>query len=97
MLAKSTERAMTHIRSQQVLVVSSVGSNIRLQQIMDIIGRNRRGSVFVTDKMFCINNGIIIAYADLLEYINRVKTESIDTTCTQRFGIDKVFVGWRTD
>ncbi|KAI4663272.1 putative tRNA threonylcarbamoyladenosine biosynthesis protein kae1 [Alternaria triticimaculans] len=97
MLVEITERAMAHVGSQQVLVVGGVGSNMRLQQMMGMMARDRGGNVFATDEMFCIDNGIMIAHAGLLEYGTGVKTELNDTTCTQRFRTDEVFVGWRTD
>jgi N6-L-threonylcarbamoyladenine synthase len=97
MLVEITERAMAHVGAQQVLVVGGVGSNMRLQQMMGMMARDRGGNVFATDEMFCIDNGIMIAHAGLLEFGTGVKTELVDTTCTQRFRTDEVFVGWRTD
>ena len=88
---------MPHVGSQQVLVVGGVGSNLRLQQMMGIMARDRGGNVFATDEMFCIANGIMIAHAGLLEYGTGVTTKLSDTTCTQRFRTDEVYVGWRTD
>ena len=97
MLVEITERAMAHVGSQQVLVVGGVGSNERLQQMMGMMARDRGGSVFATDERFCIDNGIMIAHAGLLEYSTGVVTGLEDTTCTQRFRTDEVFVGWRKD
>ncbi|KAI4918676.1 hypothetical protein J4E90_003063 [Alternaria incomplexa] len=89
MLVEITERAMAHVGSQQVLVVGGVGSNMRLQQMMGMMARDRGGNVFATDEMFCIDNGIMIAHAGLLEYGTGVETELNDTTCTQRFRTDE--------
>ncbi|KAJ4354075.1 putative tRNA threonylcarbamoyladenosine biosynthesis protein kae1 [Didymosphaeria variabile] len=95
MLIEITERAMAHVGSKQVLVVGGVGSNERLQQMMGIMARDRGGSVFATDERFCIDNGIMIAHAGLLEYQTGVTTKLEDSTCTQRFRTDEVYVGWR--
>ena len=95
MLVEITERAMAHVGSKQVLVVGGVGSNERLQQMMGIMARDRGGSVFATDERFCIDNGIMIAHAGLLEYQTGVTTKLEDSTCTQRFRTDEVYVGWR--
>jgi N6-L-threonylcarbamoyladenine synthase len=95
MLVEITERAMAHVGSQQVLVVGGVGSNERLQQMMGMMARDRGGSVFATDERFCIDNGIMIAHAGLLEYSTGIVTSLEDTTCTQRFRTDEVFVGLR--
>ncbi|KAJ4302736.1 putative tRNA threonylcarbamoyladenosine biosynthesis protein kae1 [Kalmusia sp. IMI 367209] len=95
MLVEITERAMAHVGSKQVLVVGGVGSNERLQQMMGMMARDRGGSVFATDERFCIDNGIMIAHAGLLEYQTGVTTKLEDSTCTQRFRTDEVYVGWR--
>jgi N6-L-threonylcarbamoyladenine synthase len=95
MLVEITERAMAHVGSKQVLVVGGVGSNERLQQMMGIMARDRGGNVFATDERFCIDNGIMIAHAGLLEYQTGVSTKLEDSTCTQRFRTDEVYVGWR--
>ncbi|KAF2004431.1 O-sialoglyco protein endopeptidase-like protein [Amniculicola lignicola CBS 123094] len=95
MLVEITERAMAHVGSRQVLVVGGVGSNLRLQEMMGLMARDRGGMVFATDERFCIDNGIMIAHAGLLEYGTGVRMPFEESTCTQRFRTDEVFVGWR--
>lgn len=95
MLVEITERAMAHVGSTQVLVVGGVGSNERLQEMMGLMARDRGGSVFATDERFCIDNGIMIAHAGLLEFKTGVETSLKNSTCTQRFRTDEVYVGWR--
>ena len=95
MLVEITERAMAHVGSSQVLIVGGVGSNERLQQMMGIMARERRGNVFATDERFCIDNGIMIAHAGLLAYKTGLITPLEDSTCTQRFRTDEVLIKWR--
>lgn len=95
MLVEITERAMAHVGSSQVLIVGGVGSNERLQQMMGIMARARRGNVFATDERFCIDNGIMIAHAGLLAYKTGLITPLEDSTCTQRFRTDEVLIKWR--
>lgn len=97
MLVEITERAMAHVGSKQVLVVGGVGCNERLQEMMGIMAGDRGGSVFATDERFCIDNGIMIAHAGLLAWETGIRTEMDDTTCTQRYRTDEVFVGWREE
>ena len=52
MLVETTERAMAHIGSKEVLIVGGVGSNERLQQMMGTMAKERGGSVFATDERF---------------------------------------------
>ncbi|KAB5550994.1 putative tRNA threonylcarbamoyladenosine biosynthesis protein kae-1 [Coniochaeta sp. 2T2.1] len=95
MLVEITERAMAHVGSSQVLIVGGVGSNERLQEMMGSMARDRGGSVYATDERFCIDNGIMIAHAGLLAYKTGFRTPLEDSTCTQRFRTDEVFVKWR--
>lgn len=95
MLVEITERAMAHVGSDQVLIVGGVGSNVRLQEMMGAMARDRGGSVFATDERFCIDNGIMIAHAGLLAYESGFRTPLEDSTVTQRFRTDEVHVKWR--
>jgi N6-L-threonylcarbamoyladenine synthase len=95
MLVEITERAMAHVGSNQVLIVGGVGSNERLQEMMAQMARERGGSVYATDERFCIDNGIMIAHAGLLAYETGFSTPLEESTCTQRFRTDEVFVKWR--
>lgn len=95
MLVEITERAMAHVGSNQVLIVGGVGSNVRLQEMMGRMAKDRGGSVFATDERFCIDNGIMIAHAGLLAYKEGQSTSMQDATCTQRFRTDEVLVKWR--
>jgi N6-L-threonylcarbamoyladenine synthase len=94
MLVEITERAMAHV-GQPVLIVGGVGCNERLQEMMGLMARDRGGSVFATDERFCIDNGIMIAHAGLLAYRTGFRTPLEESTCTQRFRTDEVFVKWR--
>ena len=97
MLVEITERAMAHVGSSQVLIVGGVGCNERLQEMMGLMAMERGGSVYATDERFCIDNGIMIAHAGLLAYRTGFGTKLHDSTCTQRFRTDEVYVAWRDD
>lgn len=97
MLVEITERAMAHVGSSQVLIVGGVGCNERVQEMMGIMANDRGGSVYATDERFCIDNGIMIAHAGLLAYRTGFETPLEDSTCTQRFRTDDVWVQWRDD
>jgi N6-L-threonylcarbamoyladenine synthase len=97
MLVEITERAMAHVGSAQVLIVGGVGCNERVQDMMGVMAQERGGSVYATDERFCIDNGIMIAHAGLLAWRRGEVTELEDSTCTQRFRTDDVWVRWRDD
>ena len=84
MLVEITERAMAHVGGKEVLIVGGVGSNMRLQEMMGIMARERGGGVFATDERFCIDNGVMIAHAGLLQFRMGYTTPLAETVVTQR-------------
>ncbi|XP_043273022.1 probable tRNA N6-adenosine threonylcarbamoyltransferase isoform X2 [Venturia canescens] len=95
MLIEITERAMAHVGSDEVLIVGGVGCNERLQKMMGVMCEERGSKLYATDERFCIDNGVMIAVAGALEYQSGKPTPWEQTTCSQRFRTDEVFVSWR--
>jgi N6-L-threonylcarbamoyladenine synthase len=95
MLVEITERAMAHTNSKEVLLVGGVGCNVRLQEMMHQMCKEREGSVCAMDDRYCIDNGAMIAYAGILEFQSGRETKFEDTYFTQRFRTDEVDVIWR--
>ncbi|ORY48569.1 O-sialoglyco protein endopeptidase [Rhizoclosmatium globosum] len=95
MLVEVTERAMAHVGAREVLIVGGVGCNERLQEMMGMMVKQRGGHLFATDESFCIDNGLMIAQAGLLQFKTGYVTPLKDTWCTQRFRTDSVLVTWR--
>lgn len=94
MLVETTERAMAHCGSNEVLIVGGVGCNERLQEMMDIMCKERGGKLFATDERFCIDNGVMIAHAGHEMYKSGGRMKWEDSTITQRFRTDDVEVTW---
>ena len=97
MLVETTERAMAHCGSQEVLIVGGVGCNVRLQEMMAQMAGERGGKVFATDERFCIDNGAMIAQAGWEMFRSGQVTPLEDTWITQRYRTDEVVVTWRED
>ncbi|CAK1550644.1 unnamed protein product [Leptosia nina] len=97
MLVEITERAMAHCASDEVLIVGGVGCNERLQEMMGVMCEERGAKIFATDERFCIDNGVMIAYAGALAYASGTRMEFEDATITQRYRTDDVLVTWRND
>lgn len=57
MLVEITERAMAQNNANEVLIVGGVGCNERLQEMMEIMCKERNAKLFATDEKFCIDNG----------------------------------------
>lgn len=97
MLAEVTERAMAHCNTNTVLIVGGVGCNIRLQDIISKMAAERNGSIGAMDERYCIDNGAMIAYAGMCEYLQGIITPFEETTFTQSFRTDEVEAVWRDD
>jgi N6-L-threonylcarbamoyladenine synthase len=48
---------MAQNNANEVLIVGGVGCNERLQQMMEIMCKERNAKIFATDDRFCIDNG----------------------------------------
>ncbi|CAG9856318.1 unnamed protein product [Phyllotreta striolata] len=97
MLIETTERALAHCNSNEVLIVGGVGCNLRLQEMMGIMCNERNARLFATDERFCIDNGIMIAHAGAEMFAAGVRTKWQDSFITQRYRTDEVETVWRTD
>ena len=96
MLVETTERAMAHCGSQEVLIVGGVGCNLRLQEMMAQMCVERGAKLYATDMRFCIDNGAMIAQAGWEMFRAGMTEKKLeDTTITQRFRTDDVHVKWR--
>lgn len=95
MLIETTERAMAHCGSNEVLIVGGVGCNERLQEMMSTMCSERGATMYATDERFCIDNGVMIAHTGALMYENGFRCKWEDTFCIQRFRTDDVEVTWR--
>lgn len=97
MLVETTERAMAHCGSNEVLIVGGVGCNERLQQMMEIMCKERGAKLYATDERFCIDNGVMIAHAGAEMFGSGTRMTWNEATITQRYRTDEVEVTWRDD
>lgn len=97
MLVEITERAMAHVGSNEVLIVGGVGCNLRLQEMMGEMASERGATLYATDERFCIDNGVMIAYAGLQMFQSAENSAILveKATCSQRYRTDQVLVTWR--
>jgi len=65
--------------------------------MMRIMASERGGMLYAIDERYCIDNGAMIAWPGLLAFKAGQVTDLADTTCTQRYRTDDVYVQWRDD
>jgi len=100
MLVETTERALAHVGSNEVLIVGGVGCNLRLQEMMNNMLQQRepKGTLCGMDDRYCIDNGAMIAWTGYLAYLDDPKGIDIsEADVTQRFRTDEVLITWRND
>lgn len=99
MLVETVERAMAQTNSDEVLLVGGVGCNERLQEMMDIMAKERGARLCATDERYCIDNGAMIAHTGALMFESGYRPDTTnwkETGITQRYRTDEVDVTWRT-
>ncbi|XP_050316214.1 tRNA N6-adenosine threonylcarbamoyltransferase [Anthonomus grandis grandis] len=97
MLVETTERALAHCGSSEVLIVGGVGCNLRLQEMMAEMCKERGAKLFATDERFCIDNGVMIAHAGWEWFKSGGRMSWTDSFVTQRFRTDDMETTWRHD
>ena len=90
MLVETTERAMAHCGSNEVLLVGGVTAGDDA-----IHGRGTRRDGM--DERYCIDNGAMIAQASREMFRSGQATPIEDTWVTQCYRTDEVEVTWRDD
>lgn len=97
MLVETTERALAHCNSSEVLIVGGVGCNERLQGMMGQMCKERGAKLFATDERFCIDNGAMIAQAGAEMFKSGTRMKWKECFITQRYRTDEVEITWRDD
>ncbi|VDD81548.1 unnamed protein product [Mesocestoides corti] len=95
MVVEITERAMAHCDSKEVLIVGGVGCNVRLQEMMNCMAKERGATLCATDDRYCVDNGAMIAQAGYEMLRVGMTTPLAQSTVTQRFRTDEVEAKWR--
>ena len=74
-----------------------MGCNLRLQEMMGCMAKERGATLFATDDRFCIDNGAMIAHTGCLMYDHGLTIPLEQATVRQRYRTDEVDVVWRTN
>lgn len=72
-------------RQAYVRLIHRLAGNLRLQEMMEIMAKERNGRVCAMDHRYCIDNGAMIAQAGVLQFQYGDATPLTDATCSQRY------------
>jgi N6-L-threonylcarbamoyladenine synthase/N6-L-threonylcarbamoyladenine synthase/protein kinase Bud32 len=96
MLGEVAERAMAHLRNEELLLGGGVVMNKRLRGMMETMCRERGATMHVPEGRLCVDNGAMIAWLGLVMYRDGHITTPIEKSgVDQRMRTDDVEVTWR--
>jgi len=93
-LCEVTERALAHVDRNEVLLVGGVAASKALRKMIGTMCKERNAKMFVPEIQYCVDNGAMIAWQGMLEFLHGKKTELSDSAVRQRFRTEEVKVNW---
>ncbi len=91
MLTEVTERALAHLGKDQVLLTGGVAANLRLQEMLNKMAKERKGKFAVVPRELSGDNGAMIAWNGLIAHKSGQKSSrDVDS----RWRTDDVDVPW---
>ena len=98
MLIETAERALAHTGKNELLLGGGVACNSRLQEMAEIMCKERNAKLFVPPREVLVDNGAMIAFLGEILFENGIKVpytkvDSLDIKPRQR--TDEVDVNWR--
>lgn len=98
MLVEAAERALAHTGKKELLLGGGVGCNTRLQEMCEIMCKERGCKFFVPERPLLVDNGAMIAYLGEIMFnkgifIEGKAIEKVDIDARER--TDMVDVTWR--
>ncbi|ABO35520.1 O-sialoglycoprotein endopeptidase [Methanococcus maripaludis C5] len=94
MLTEITERALAHTNKAEVMLVGGVAANNRLKEMLDIMCIEQNVDFYVPEREFCGDNGAMIAWLGILQYLNGKRMDLNDTKPISNYRSDMVEVNW---
>lgn len=88
------ERALAHTGKTELLLGGGVACNERIREMSDIMCLERGATAHWPPKMYCIDNGTMIALLGLLQLESIGPTELIDSAVDQMLRTDMTPVAW---
>ncbi len=95
MLTEVTERALAHVRKDEVLLGGGVVQNKRLQSMIRTMTKERDAEWYVPEPEFCVDNAAMIAWTGYLMHDAGISISVEESNIKQNFRTDEVEVTWR--
>ena len=96
MLVETSERALAHTGKDELLLGGGVACNKRLQEMCEIMCKERGAKLFVPDNSLLVDNAAMIAYLGEIMFKKGIKEKNLKRVDIKpRERTDEVVVGWR--
>jgi len=93
MLVEAAERALAHTGKKELLLGGGVGCNKRLQEMCEIMCKERGAKFFVPSRDLLLDNGGMIAYLGEIMFKKGLRFEEVEVRPRER--TDDVEVSWK--
>lgn len=95
MLMEVSERAMAHCSKKELLLGGGVCCNKRLQEMAQIMCRERNAECFVPENQFLIDNAAMIAWLGIIEFKAGIKEDIENADIKPYWRTDQLDAIWR--
>ena len=93
-IVEATERVLAATNKDEVLLVGGVAANKRLQEMMEIMCKERNAKNHVVSFKYASDNGVMIAYTGLLMYKSGYKDEIEKSGIIRNWRIEDLEIKW---
>ncbi len=94
MLTEVTERALAYTERNEVLLVGGVASSRALRSTLSKMCKARNAKLFVPKQEFCVDNGAMIAWLGMLEFLHGKSTPVEKSAVKQKLRLDDTEIKW---
>jgi len=95
MLIEATERAMAHLKKDELLLGGGVACNNKLQEMARIMCEERGAKLYVPEKKLLVDNGAMIAYLGERMFKSGMKEDINNLDINPRLRTDDIDVNWK--
>jgi len=88
------ERALAHTGKTEILLGGGVACNTRLREMVSQMAEGRGGSAHVPDRMFCVDNGAMIARLGWLHLKENEQTTLENSAVNPQLRTDQTVITW---
>jgi len=88
------ERALAHTGKNEVLLGGGVACNQRLRDMCSLMASERSAESFVPEKMYCVDNGSMIAVLGRLQLLHGKSTEPRNSAIDQHLRTNETPILW---